>query len=351
MTERVIPPTIPERELERVRAGKCLMYIFLAILLLLVPAIHCPAITIKVATLVPEGSPWHKALKKMAAEWQKISDGRVQLKIYAGGIAGNETDTIRKMRINQIQAAMVTGKGLGYIHPDFYVYQLPFITHSDEELDYLFLQLQPELEKLLEEKGFTLLAFSKSGWLRFFANTEAVTPEKMQRLKLFSLEGSSSIDQAMNEMGFQIVPLKANDVFAAMQSGMVDAFAAAPLVAAAMQWFALAPHMNDFFWTPLTGGVIISNRAWKMIPSELHSRLKASAETILRDLYYEAMEVEKQAIGIMKESGLVIHRVPDDTLSRWRNIVEEGFGLLIGDTISREIYEQALLILEDYRNR
>jgi hypothetical protein len=53
----------------------------------------------------------------------------------------------------------------------------------------------------------------------------------------------------------------------------------------------------------------------------------------------------------MKESGLVIHRVPDDTLSRWRNIVEEGFGLLIGDTISREIYEQARVILEEYRNK
>ena len=342
---------MPKGELERVKTGKCLIYFLMAILLLLVPAIHCASITIKVATLVPEGSPWHRALKKMAAEWQEISDGRVQLKIYAGGTAGNETDTIRKMRINQVQAAMVTGKGLGYIHPDFYVYQLPFMTHSDEELDYLFVQLQPELERLLEGKGFTLLAFSKSGWLRFFADTEAITPEEMRKLKLFSLEGSSSIDQAMKEMGFQIVPLKANDVFAAMQSGMVDAFAAAPLVAAAMQWFAMAPHMNDFFWTPLTGGVIISNRAWKMIPVELHARLKASTETILRDLYYEAMEVEEQAIRIMKENGLVIHPVPDDTLSRWRNMAEKGFGLLIGGTISREIYEQALLILEEYRNK
>jgi hypothetical protein len=88
-----------------------------------------------------------------------------------------------------------------------------------------------------------------------------------------------------------------------------------------------------------------------MIPVELHARLKASTETILRDLYYEAMEVEEQAIRIMKENGLVVHSVPDDTLSRWRNMVEKGFGLLIGGTISREIYEQALLILEEYRNK
>ncbi len=32
-------------------------------------------------------------------------------------------------------------------------------------------------------------------------------------------------------------------------------------------------------------------------------------------------------------------------------MAEKGFGLLIGDTISREIYEQTLLILEEYRNK
>lgn len=319
------------------------------VVLLLVPVMYSAAITIKVASLVPEGSPWHRALIKISAEWQEISDGRVRVKVYPGGIAGDETDAIRKMRINQIQAAMVTGKGLAYIHPDFYVYQLPFVARNDEELDYLFLHLRPELEKLLEQKGFTLLGFSKSGWLRFFATIKATTPEQMRRLKLFSLEGHSNIDQAMKAMGFQIVPLKANDVYTAMQSGMVEAFAAAPLVAASMQWFALAPHMNSFYWTPMTGGLIITNRAWNMIPSDLHPRLLQATEEILETLYVETTEVEKKAFDIMKANGLIIHPVPEDTVEKWQNIVDQGFAMLIGATISKDIYEQALEILEDFR--
>jgi len=329
---------------------KRLFFIVSVAILLLMPVIKPAAITIKVASLVPEGSPWHRALVKIAAQWRKISDGRVLVKIYPGGVAGDETDTIRKMRINQIQAAMVTGKGLAYIHPDFYVYQLPFVARNDEELDYLFLRLRPELESLLEQKGFTLLAFSKSGWLRFFASKEAETPEQMRKLKLFSLEGHASIDRAMQAMGFQIVPLKANDVFAAMQGGMVEAFAAAPLVAASMQWFALAPNMNSFYWTPLTGALIMTDRAWSMIPSGLHSQLLASAESIMHDLYTEAMEVEQQAIDIMKENGLVIHPISEDNLEKWRQIAVSGFSFLIGDTISPEIYEQTMDILEEFRN-
>jgi TRAP-type C4-dicarboxylate transport system substrate-binding protein len=173
----------------------------------------------------------------------------------------------------------------------------------------------------------------------------------MGRLKLFSLEGHSSIDRAMKAMGFQIVPLKANDVFAAMQGGMVEAFAAAPLVAASMRWFALAPNMTSFYWSPLTGALIMTARAWSMIPAELHPQLLASAETIMHDLYSEAMEVEKQAIDIMKENGLKIHSVSTASLEKWRKSVAIGFSILIGDTISADIYEQALTILEEYRNR
>jgi TRAP-type C4-dicarboxylate transport system substrate-binding protein len=317
---------------------------------LLLPLVQVMAITIKVASLVPEGSPWHRALLKIASEWQKISNGDVRLKIYPGGVAGDETDAIRKMRINQIQAAMVTGKGLAYIHPDFYVYQLPFVALDDEELDYLFFHLRPNLEQLLEQKGFTLLGVSKSGWLHFFSATKATTPDQMRRLKMFTLEGHPSIDQAMKKMGFQIVPLKANDVFTAMQSGMVEAFAAAPLVAASMQWFALAPHMDSFNWSPLTGGFIITNRAWNMIPEELHPRLLQTIEEVMEELYIESLAVEKQALDIMKDNGLIVHRVPEDIVEQWRALVAQGFGMLVGETISREIYEQAVDILEEYRN-
>jgi TRAP-type C4-dicarboxylate transport system substrate-binding protein len=321
-----------------------------AVLLLLLPTARPAAITIKVASLVPEGSPWHRALLKIAEKWREISDGRILVKIYAGGVAGDETDAIRKMRINQIQAAMVTGKGLAYIHPDFYVYQLPFVARNDEELDYLFLRLRPELEELLEKKGFTLLAFTKSGWLHFFASREATTPEQMMRLRLFSLQGHAGIDQAMEDIGFQIVSLRANDVFAALQGGMVEAFTAAPLVAASMQWFVLAPNMNNFNWTPLTGALIMTDEAWSMIPPSLHPQLLSSAETIMDDLYAEAMEVESQAIEIMKENGLVIHPVSTESLEKWRELVDAGFSMLIGDTISAEIYEQTMEILQEYRN-
>jgi TRAP-type C4-dicarboxylate transport system substrate-binding protein len=99
--------------------------VLLAALLILSPPGRTAALTIKIASLVPEGSPWHWALLKMASEWQAISDGRVRMKIYAGGIAGDETDTIRNA--SDIAGRHGHRQGLGHTS-GLFVYQLPFVT-------------------------------------------------------------------------------------------------------------------------------------------------------------------------------------------------------------------------------
>jgi TRAP-type C4-dicarboxylate transport system substrate-binding protein len=321
-------------------------------LTLTLASVQLPAQVIKVGSLAPEGSPWDKALKQLGLEWQSISGGRVTLKIYSGGVAGDEPDMLRKMRINQIQAGAMTGSGLGKIDPDFLVYQLPFMATNDAELDYLFERLRPQLESLLEAKGFTLLAFTKGGWLHFFSKSRLVYPDDMRRLKFFVMEGSPEVDQAWKEMGFQIVPLPANDAFAALQSGMVDVFTASPLTAAAMQWFALAPYMTDFNWSPLTGGLVVTNRVWQRVPADLRPKLQEAAARVLGEgLYREVMQVEAQAMEIMKANGLTITQVPPAALAQWEELVQTGFRILIGTTISRDLYEQARAILGEYRGR
>ena len=304
---------------------------------------------IKLGSLAPVDSPWDKALNKMALDWQSVSNGKVTVKIYRGGSAGDEPDMIRKMRIGQLQAAAMSGSGLGKISPDFLVYQLPFMARNDGELEYLFGRLRPRLEKVAEEKGFTFLAFTRSGWLHFFSKTKLLVPSDMEKMKFFVMEGSPEVDQAWKEMGFHIVPLPTNDAFAALQSGMVDVFTASPLAAAATQWFALAPNMTDFNWAPFTGGLVISNQAWKRIPAELHPELARATEMALDGLTAEVAKVEDQAMQIMKQNGLVVNRVSPGELKQWAQLVETALKILLDNPISSDIYREARGYLEEYR--
>jgi len=163
------------------------------------------------------------------------------------------------------------------------------------------------------------------------------------------MEGSPEVDQAWKEMGFHIVPLPANDAFAGLQSGMVDVFTASPLSAAALQWFALAPHMTDFNWTPLSGGLVISTQVWKRIPAELRPELVRSAQAALGGLSAEVEKVEAQAMQIMLKNGLIVHKPTPAQVAEWEKLVESALRILIDNPISGDLYREAKGYLEEYR--
>ncbi|HEX8042462.1 TRAP transporter substrate-binding protein DctP, partial [Candidatus Deferrimicrobium sp.] len=109
-------------------------------------AVAAPTV-IKMATLAPEGSSWYRVLQDMGEEWRKASDGAITLRIYPGGVAGDEDAVIRKMRIGQIQAAAITGIGLAYLEPSFYALHIPMMYKSDEEFDFVRDRYAPVLER------------------------------------------------------------------------------------------------------------------------------------------------------------------------------------------------------------
>src|SRR5690242_2449059 len=106
-------------------------------------------VRIKLGTLAPQGSTWHQQMIAMGQDFAKASDGKVELKIYAGGTQGNEGEMIRKMSIGQLQAASITAIGLHEITPEPQVEDVPFMIDSYEEYDYVHEKIRPKLEQAI----------------------------------------------------------------------------------------------------------------------------------------------------------------------------------------------------------
>src|SRR6059058_1462305 len=81
-------------------------------LLVLASAAHAQT-SIKLATLVPDGSVWDKNIKQMGEEWKTATGGRVTVTVFAGGSQGDESTVLRKMRLDALQAASFSAVGLG----------------------------------------------------------------------------------------------------------------------------------------------------------------------------------------------------------------------------------------------
>ena len=136
---------------------------------------------IKMATLAPNGSPWHELLLEMSQRWKKATRGEVIIKIYAGGVAGEERDVVRKMRIDQLQAAAVTVEGLTEISQDMNVFYIPMLAKTSEELTFIRNNLTPDLKSDLSRKGFKLLAWADVGWAYWFTNKKVTTPTQNEK--------------------------------------------------------------------------------------------------------------------------------------------------------------------------
>src|SRR5439155_25943741 len=122
------------------------------------PSAAPATITIRLATVAPKDTSYHRILLEMGEQWKKTTDQRVSLTVFPGGNQGSEADTVRRMRINQLQAGMLSAGGLTEIDPAVAALQeIPMLFHSLAEEEYVRERLRPDLEKRLLAKGFVAL--------------------------------------------------------------------------------------------------------------------------------------------------------------------------------------------------
>ena len=282
-----------------------------AVLLFLFPfrAAYGGPTIIKMATVAPEGSSWHRVLLDMGEEWKRVSGGKVVLRIYPGGVVGDEEAVLRKMRVGQLQAAAISGLGLTFLDRSFYALHVPMMFASEEEFDYARSKLSPKLEKILEKKGFIVLNWGDAGWIRFFAKDPFTHPSEMKPMKLYLGAGDAMLTQLYKEAGFRPVPISIVDMLPSLQTGLVEAFNSVPLAALAFQWFALAPNMADLNWSFLSGATVIDKRAWMKIPEELRPKIMKVSRDASKRLRREIRTLNENAVKAMVENGLKVNHI------------------------------------------
>jgi TRAP-type C4-dicarboxylate transport system substrate-binding protein len=327
------------------------MKIFRIGVLFLIIALPLTALTIKIGSVAPADSPWDNALKSLAAEWTTISDGEIMLKAYMGGIAGDETDLIRKIRLGQLQAAAITELGLNRITKEVLALNVPFLIRDEDEYDFVLEKTLPLFNSLAEKAGFTVLSWIKAGWVHFFSKKPVIFPKDLKKQTLAVPHGDPEILHAWQELGFNAVSLSLTDYMLGLQSGMVDAFYAPPMVAAAFQWFGFANHMCSLRITPVLAAIIIDRDVWRRISDDLKPDLIEAIRKAEQRLFQDTEELNEEAVAVMREYGLIINRVSEEAEAAWRDMTDAGFRLVVGKSFSEETYNIITGFIGEYRTQ
>ena len=239
-------------------------YKFLLVLVLLLAG-SVESATLKIATLSPEGSDWMKVLRLSAKEIEEKTSGNVKLKIYPGGVMGDDKAVMRKMRIGQLQGAVLTSGGLVNSYKDIGIYGLPMLFRSQAEVDLTRAQIDEVLMEGLEAKGFMGFGLAGVGFAYPMSQVAATNVSEVRKMKIWTPDNDLGALTAFEAFNISPIPLPYGDVLMGLQTGLINGIAAPPVGTLLLQWHTQVSYALDLPLLYVYGSFVISNKAFKKL--------------------------------------------------------------------------------------
>lgn len=324
--------------------------VFAAFALLSAYAAQSAPLKLRLGTLVPKNSLYHRALLEMGETWKKAQNDGSTFTVYTDGSQGGEIDTAKRMRIGQLNAGLLSIVGLREIESAVSALQnLPLIFRSWEEVDYVREKMRPAIEKKFFDKGYVVLFWGDAGWVRFFSREPASRPEDYKRMKMFAWAGEPEQMEIMKAMGYQPVSLETADVLPALQTGLINAVPATPFYALATQFNGPAPHMLDINWAPIVGALVVTRKAWDAMSPAGQNALRSAAAKAGTEMRAKARAEDTEAIEAMKKRGLQVTKPSPAQEAEWRKFAEGIYPKIRGTLVPAETFDEVKRLLAEYR--
>ena len=321
------------------------------IFFLLTQVIWAKKIIVKMATLAPEGTEWHGLLVELGQQWKEVTNGEVRLRIYPGGVVGDERDMIRKMRIGQIHGAAISNEGMTEINPYFTTFYMPMMYQSYDEVDFVRERLSDELLNITEDNGFKILTMVDVGWAYWFSTEPIYTPDDLKNNKIFIWAGDYKSVQLYEKHGYQPVPLAMTDVLSGLQTGLITSLGFNPLYALAQQLFGIADNMLEMKWGNLTAAIIIDLKTWNKIKPEYQQSMLTVAKKIGNGFQEKNRYESDKSVEVMKKYGLKVNKPSPEQVQIWNELINSMSADIRGSLIEENAYDRLMEIKKEMESR
>lgn len=305
---------------------------------------------IKVATLAPKGSVYHRVLQDVCEAFRETQGGNTKCIIYTDASQGTEAATVQRLRANQLQASMMTVAGLKEIVPSVTALQfMPSTFRNWDELDYVLAHIGGDIEKEFEAKGYKVLMWGMGGWVQFYSTRPRMTPDEFKDARIFSWAGTKDQEAMMISLGFNPVVLDLPDLLAAVQTGMVDVVPVAPMWALTGQIYRHAPYMMEMNWVPIVGATVLSMKTWDRLSPEARTAMLEAAARGEETLRHHRVNLDRDAITAMQERGLEVYQPDSEAREKWNELVKSVWPRIRGSMVPEDTFDRVHELLAEYR--
>ena len=309
------------------------------------------AASLRIGTLVPKNSAYHQQLLEMGEVWRAAQGGGAKFVVFTDGSQGGEAELARRMRIGQLQGALLSVVGLREIEPSISALQnLPLLFRNWDEVDYVREKMRAPMEQKFLEKGFVVLGWGDAGWVRFFSKAPAFKPDDYKGMKFFAWGSEPEQQAIMKSLGYTPVPLETADILPSIQTGMINVVPSTPYFALASQIFNTAPNMLEINWAPIVGAMVVTKKAWDAMPPAAQTALRSAGEKAGVAMRQSARKEVDEAVDAMKKRGLVVNRPSPEQLREWNELAEKLYPRIRGTMVPADTFDEVFRHLAAFRS-
>lgn len=326
------------------------IYIYIIIFIVTANIAIAQKYTIKFASLAPDGSTWMKVMQELDATVREKTNNEVGFRFYPGGVAGDEKDVLRKIRLGQLHSAGFTGVGLGEILPEVRIFDSPFLFKSYNEVDFIQHKFFEKFANDFENKGFMLLGWADVGFVYIFSKQPIRRLEDMANVKMWMWEGDPVSESTFKALGINPIPLSVIDVMTALQTGMVDGVYISPLACIALQWFTKTKYMTGVALADAAGAVLISKDMFDKIPAPYQEVLLSESKKYFTKLIQLSRDDNQKSIETLKQQGIEIVPAPaEEKMQQFYQAGKDARRMMVNKLYPLELVEQVENALNDFR--
>jgi TRAP-type C4-dicarboxylate transport system substrate-binding protein len=290
------------------------------------------ALTLKIATLSPDGSGWMTKMRAGAAEVKTRTEGRVEFKFYTGGTMGNDRAVLNKIKIGQLHGGAVTGGSLSDFTRDIQVYSLPLKFKSFDEVDYVRSKMDVPFSKSLEAAGFVNFGFAEGGFAYAMSKNAPVSSiAALRKQRVWIPDNDRQSEEALKAFQVTPVPLSLGDVLPSLQTGIIDTVASSPIGAVALQWHTQVKYLTELPMSYFVGTLAVDRKAFgKMTPAD-QAVVREVMGRAFRDIDRQNRKDNLAAYDALLKQGIKPVKPSPQELAEWAR-----FSIIAGEQMEKQ---------------
>ncbi|TFG81768.1 MAG: hypothetical protein E4H20_09105 [Spirochaetales bacterium] len=308
-------------------------------------------INLQIGAAVPANSPWDLGLRKLAAEWNRISGGRVRMSFPKSMSNASQEDILQKMKFS-LDGGLIETTGLYYIEKNTFLLSMPSVVRNETEFAAATRAAMPLLKQSIGDR-YEVITIAQGGWVRFFSNRPINTPADIVGARIGTNQAQDILVRQLQSIGARTVKSDVSTMLLQFNSNAIDIAYTSPLLVATLwsQFKRSVSHMSAFQISPFFGAILINRRSWDRIPADIKPALIAAAEKVAAEIAAEAIALEDNAIETMRRNGLDVPFMSAADHKTWNDLFSgERMNQLLADWFSPEWIETISTAVDKVRD-